>query len=147
MKFKSFLFVVCFSLFTNVFAANTHVHPKADIADKKSITKNVTYPGYCEIEIINASYTDIKVFGTFDDGASISFDIYRYESPHYISLYYANNYGDYWCHSRMYLTIQSPFYTVYSGWTNVDSTIRIVPYLKNGLKQNSKQAKAEVTTR
>lgn len=134
MKLKSFLFVVLFSLFTNVFAANTHLHPKADAADKKPSAKGLTYPGPCEIEIINDSYTDVNVFGTFDDGSTINFNIYRFESPHYISLYY---YG--YCHSRMYLTITSPYYTVYSGWTDVHSTIRIVPYLK--------QSKAEITTR
>lgn len=135
MKLKSLLFVVCFSLFANVFAANTHLHPKADAQDKKSISKNVTYPGYCQIEIINDSFTDVNVFGTFDDGSTINFNVYRYESPHYISLFYY-----FYCHSGMYLTISSPFYTVYSGWTNVNSTVRIVPYL-------SKQVKAEITTR
>ncbi len=53
MKLKSFLFLVCFSLFTNVFAVNLHVNPKADNKDKQSIAKNVTYRGYCQIEIIN----------------------------------------------------------------------------------------------
>ncbi len=135
MKLKSILFVLCFSLFTNVFAANTHLHPKANVADKKSISKNLTYPGYCQIEIINDSFTDIKVFGTFDDGTTTAFDIYRFEYPHYISLYYYL-----YCHSGMYLNIISPFGTVYSGWANVNSTIRIVPYL-------NKQAKAKITTR
>lgn len=135
MKLKSFLFIICFCLFTNVFATNSHIHPKADEADKKAIAKNLTYPGYCQIEIINDSFTDINVFGTFDDGSSISFNVYRYESPHYIDLYYY-----YYCHSGMYLTIESPYYTVYSGWTNVNSTIRVVPYLKN-------QVKAQMTHR
>ncbi|RUR10968.1 hypothetical protein [Legionella sp. km772] len=135
MKLKSFLFVLCFSLFTNVFAANSHLHPKADAADKKSISKNLTYPGFCQIELINDSFTDVNVYGTFDDGSSISFNIYRYESPHYISLFYY-----FYCHSGMYLTVTSPFGTVYSGWTNVNSTIRVVPFL-------NKQAKAKITTR
>ena len=135
MKLKSLLFVLCFSLFTNVFAVNVHINPKADSADKKTIAKGVTYPGYCQIEIINDSFTDVSVFGTFDDGSSIGFDIYRYEYPHYISLFY-----NFYCHSQMYITIQSPYYTVYSGWTNVNSTIRVVPFL-------NKQAKAEISTR
>lgn len=135
MKLKSLLFVLCFSLFANVFAANSHLHPKADAADKKSISKNVAYPGFCQIEIINDSFTDVNVSGTFDDGAGINFNIYRYESPHYISLFYY-----FYCHSGMYLNIVSPYGTVYSGWTNVNSTIRIVPFLKN-------QAKAQVSVR
>ena len=129
MKLRSLLFVVCFSLFTNIFAANIHLHPKADQADKKPAGKSMMYPGYCQIEIINDSFTDVRVFGTFDDGSTLDFNIYRYESPHYISLFY-----NFYCHSSMYITIQSPFYTVYSGWTNVNSTIRVVPYLQNQSK-------------
>ncbi len=135
MKLKSLLFLVCFSLFSNVFAANLHINPKADAEDKKSITKNITYPGYCQIEIINNSFTDVTVFGTYEDGSSLAFDIYSFDTPHYISLFY-----NFYCHSQMYITIQSPYYTLYSGWTNVNSTIRILPYLKN-------QAKAELSTR
>src|SRR5688572_28567254 len=134
MKLKSLLFKVCFSLFTNVFAANLHLHPKADSEDKKSIQKGVTYPGYGQIEIINQSFTDVRVFGTFDDGAIVDFNIYRYESPHYMSVVY-----NCYCHSGMYITIQSPYYTIYSGWTKVNSASRVVPYLK--------QAKAEISTR
>lgn len=142
MKLKSLLFIVCFSLFTNVFAANVHLHPKADTEDKKTIQKGVTYPGYCQIEIINDSFTDVRVYGTFDDGSTVDFNIYRFESPHYISLFY-----NFYCHSGMYITIQSPYYTIYSGWTNTNSTIRVVPYLKAGVKQDAGQAKAEVSTR
>ena len=40
----------------------------------------------------------------------------------------------------MYLTVQSPYGIVYSGWTSVDSTVHIVPYLK-------KAAKAKITAR
>jgi len=129
MKLKSLLFIACFSLFTNVFAANMHLHPKADTADKQSIAKGVTFPGFCQIEIINDSFTDVRVFGTFDDGSIVDFNIYRFESPHYISLFY-----NFYCHNSMYITIQSPFYTIYSGWTNVNSTIRIVPYLNTKVK-------------
>lgn len=135
MKLKSLLFLVCVSLFSNVFAANLHMNPKADAEDKKSITKNLTYPGFCQIEIINNSFTDVTVFGTYDDYSTIAFDIYSFDSPHYVSLFY-----NLYCHSQMYITVQSPYYTLYSGWTNVNSTIRILPYLKN-------QAKAEVSAR
>lgn len=136
MKLKPFLFVACFSLFTSVFAANTHLHPKADAADKQSIAKKATYPGYCQIEIINDSISDVDVYGTFDDGSTLGFDMYRFET-HYISLFY-----NFFCHGSMYLTIVSPYYPnfpIYSGWTNVNSTIHLVPYLK--------QIKAQVTSR
>ena len=135
MKLKTLLLAVCFGFFTNVFAANVHLNPNADAADQKSITKKITYPGYCQIELINDSYTDLYVYGTFDDGMTINFSMYRFEAPHYISLFYYL-----YCHSGMYITIQSPYGVVYSGWTNVDSTLRIVPYLKNS-------AKAEVSAR
>lgn len=135
MKLKSLFAVLCFSLVTNVFAANMHMHPKADAADQKTVSKSLTYPGFCQIEIINDSFMDLRVYGTFDDGSVVDFNIYRYEAPHYISLYYY-----FYCHNGMYLTIQSPYNTVYSGYTDVNSTIRIVPYLK-------KQAKAELSTR
>lgn len=134
MKLKSLLFILCFSLFSSVFAANMHMNPNADTADQKTIKSQTVYPGYCEIEIINDSFTDVRVFGTFDDGSTINFDVYRYESPHYISLFYY-----FYCHNGMYITIQSPYYTLYSGWTDVNSTIRLYPYL-------NKQAKAEITT-
>lgn len=129
MKLRSLALVFLFSLFTHAFAANLHLHPKADITDKKSIEKNMNYPGFCQIELINDSFTDVRVFGSFDDGSTLDFNIYRYEYPHYISLFY-----NFYCHSGMYISIQSPFYTVYSGWTNVGSTIRIVPYLQNKAK-------------
>jgi len=135
MKLKSLLFLVCFGLFANVFAANMHLHPKADNSDKKSIMKGITYPGYCQIELINDSYTDVRVLGIFDDGSTVDFNIYRFESPHYISLFY-----NFYCHNSMYITIQSPYATIYSGWTDVNSTIRIVPYL-------NKQAKVKLSSR
>lgn len=138
MKLKSLLFIVCFSLFTSVFAANVHMHPKAESDNTKSAEKGMAYPGYCKIEIINASYTDVRVYGTFDDGSTVNFNVYSFESPHYIDLFY-NSY----CHNGMYISIQSlsyPYPTIYSGWTNVNSTIRIVPYL-------NKQLKAELSTR
>lgn len=135
MKLKSLLFVVLVCFFSSLFAANTHLHPKADAGEKKSTAKGMMYPGRCEVEIINDSYTDVYVYGTFDDNTYIDFSIYRYEAPHYISLFY---YG--YCHSGMYLDIRSPYGIVYSGWTSVDSTVHIVPYLKKG-------AKAEVSAR
>ena len=135
MKLKSLIFIVFLGLFTNSFATNMHLHPKAENTDKKEITKKLTYPGFCEIEIINDSFSDLRVSGTFDDGTGLDFYIYRYEAPHYISLFY---YG--YCHSGMYLTVQTPFYTVYSDWTNAYDSIRVVPYLKNKIK-------AEVSTR
>lgn len=88
MKLKSLLLVCFFSLFSSVFAANVHVNPKVDSADQKAIKSETVYPGFCEIEIINDSFTDVRVYGTFDDGQTINFNMYRFEAPHYISLFY-----------------------------------------------------------
>jgi hypothetical protein len=137
MKLKSFLLVLSFGLFTQAFAANVHLNPsaKAEATNNKAEAKNLTYPGYCQIEIINNSYSDINVYGRFDDGSTINFNIYRFEYPHYISL----DYG-YYCHEGMDLIISSRYSTLYNSYTYVNSTVRIVPYLKD-------QAKATITVR
>ncbi|KTD32048.1 hypothetical protein E3983_03665 [Legionella israelensis] len=135
MKLKTFLLICCFSLASNLFAANLHKHPKADDPASKPAEKKLMSPGYCEIEIINDSYDNVSVHGTFDDGTYVDFTVYRYEAPHYISLYY---YG--YCHPDMYLDIYTPYAKIYSGYTRVNSTVRIVPYLKN-------QAKASISAR
>ncbi|VEG92425.1 hypothetical protein [Legionella spiritensis] len=131
MKLKSLLFVCCLGLLSAAFADNRHIHPQAKEKDVKSSVKNAMYPNYCEIEIINDSYDGVNVYGRFDDGSYLdAFSIRRYEAPHYISLYY---YG--YCHSWMNIYIDTfSGYHVYSGYTPVNSTIRIVPYLKNQLK-------------
>lgn len=138
MKFKSLLLVLCFSVFGSAFADNVHLHPKAAVSDNKSAQKSMNYPGYCEIEIINNSFTDVRVFGTYDDLTPLEeFIVYRYEAPHYISLFYYNT-----CHPEMYLTIVPTYSSmpIYSGWARANSTIRIQPYL-------NKQVKAEISTR
>lgn len=139
MKLKSLLFVCCLGLLSSAFAQNRHVHPQAKPADVKAVAgaKNAMLPGYCEIEIINDSYDNLSVFGQFDDGSYLnSFNIYRFDAPHYVSLYY---YG--YCHAWMNLYIKTfSGYSVYAGYTPVNSTIRVVPYLKN-------QIKAEVSTK
>lgn len=133
MKLKSLLFAVCFSLIGQVFADNVHLNPNAKATDqnKKSVSKAAMYPG-CEIQIINDSYNDVYVYGVFDDYAQVNFPIYAREFPHYIDLFYNG-----WCHAGMNIRIDSlqfPYQTIYSYWTSVNSTIRIIPYLKNGIK-------------
>jgi hypothetical protein len=122
-------------------ADNRHVHPDtgvkpAQVSAEKS-TKNSMYPGYCEIEVINDSYDNVTVYGRFDDGSTMPpFNIYTYESPHYISLFYYN-----YCHRDMYLDVVTfSGYHIYSAYTSANSTVRIVPYLAN-------QVKAEVRSK
>ncbi len=121
MRFFIFVFfLVC----SNVWAVeNIHLYPssKVPLAAKKQVD-DLKYPGYCEIEIINNSYYDVRVFGTFDDGEELRpFRIYPHEYPHYISLYY---YG--YCHYGMDLYIETlAGYRIYSGYTRRYDTIYI----------------------
>jgi len=127
---------MCFSLFSNLYATNVHTHPQAKNSDSKSTVRAYS----CEIQIINQSYFNVFVYGVFDDGSRIEFPIYQGDAPHYIDLYYGYTPYDSYCHNGMNLTIESPYGIVYSGWANVNDTIRIVPYM-------NKQAKAEISSR
>ncbi len=133
MKFKKTLIGCMLALFSSAYADNHHIHPQQGntSSENQMPSLQAKYAGFCEIEIINQSYDDIRVNGVFDDGMPIEpFTIYSYESPHYISLYY---YG--YCHYGMNLYIDSFYgYNLYSGFTTRESTIRIVPYLKNKAK-------------
>ncbi len=132
MKLRSLILGLCVGLCSTVFAANQHVHPQADKTDNKAMAaQKVGYPGYCEIEVINSSFSNVTVYGVFDDGLALSpFNVYSFESPHYISLYY---YG--YCHAGMNLYIDTwSGYHIYAGYTPTGSTVRVVPYLANQLK-------------
>ncbi|MGL5741558.1 MAG: hypothetical protein ACRCXC_02900 [Legionella sp.] len=134
MKLKSLLFVLCFGLVGQSLAANVHLNPNANKTDntKKAAAKATMYPGYCQIEVINESFNDVHVYGTFDDYSRVDFPIYYHEYPHYIDLYY-----NWDCHPGMFVRIHSrqfPYQVIYDSWTNVNSTVRIVPYLNKGMK-------------
>ncbi len=138
MKLRTLGLGCLMALFSTAYANNTHVHPEnASGTDKVVPSLKASYAGYCEIEIINQSYDDVRVSGVFDDGLPMTpFTHYKYEAPHYISLFY---YG--YCHYGMDVYIDSYYgYNLYSGYTTRESSIRIVPYLKE-------KAKAEVVKR
>lgn len=120
MKLKSVILACGLALMGQSYAANVHTHQNLDTKSKKEAFR----PGFCEIEIMNYSNSDVRVWGVFDDNTTIDFFIYRYEAPHYINLYY-NGY----CHHSMYITIQAPFSTIYSNYTSVYSTLMIYPAL------------------
>lgn len=129
MKLKSAIFACVLSLCSTAFAANNqHIHPQSSNMDNPSAVERA---GNCEIEIINRSYADVHVEGVFDDGSSLRpFDIYSFDSAHYISLYY---YG--YCHAGMDLYIDTfDGDYVYSGFTRRKTTVRIVPFLTNQVK-------------
>lgn|SRR3990167_886978 len=130
MKLRVFVLIsLLVGSFSSLWAANQHVHANAardntSVDQSFSGAKKLEWPGYCQIEIINHSYDDVRVFGVFDDGVSLEpFSIYSHESPHYISLFY---YG--YCHDGMDLYIDSfSGAHVYSGYVRRYSTIRVVP--------------------
>lgn len=117
-----------------VFASNQHMHPEANSTEIKKTAKSIQWPGPCEIEIINRSYEFVQVYGEFDDGAWLRFNIPPRDAAHYISLFY---YG--YCHTDMYLNITTlDGYPVYTGYPRPKTTIEVVPYFKNTLKAEVK---------
>ena len=89
MKLKSLIFGLCISLCSSVFASNQHTHPQANNSDNKTTEKSAAWADYCEVEVINNSFSDLRVYGVFDDGSSlIPFTVYSFGAPQYISLYY-----------------------------------------------------------
>ena len=102
---------------------NRHMHSLVEKADSKKMMT----PGYCEIEVINRSFEPVHVTGQYLDGGVLApFDIYPYDSPHYISVYYWG------CQSGMYVTIQNfAGYVMYSGYTPTYQTLVIYPTFGN----------------
>ena len=129
MKLTALLSGCLLCLGSSAFAANQHAHPQAE----KTAAKGVTWAGDCEIEIINQSYADVHVTGVFDDGYDLSpFNIYSFESPHYISLFY-NGY----CHSGMDLDIDTfRGYHVFGGYVRRGTSVVILPDRMNQVKAN-----------
>jgi hypothetical protein len=136
-------FLGCVMAFVSTaYADNHHSYPEAANAQGNKLQATAQpvkakYAGYCEIEIINNSFGDVRVSGVFDDGTPLyPFTVYSFESPHYISLFY---YG--YCHAGMNLYIDNYYgYNIYSGYTRAEATVRIYPFLKD-------QVKAEVVAR
>ena len=81
------------------------------------------YPGHCQIELVNDSHESITVHVTFDDGTPIVFQMHSLDSPHYVDLFFHG-----YCHSRAHVTVSDWKHILYHNYTNVQSTIRIVPY-------------------
>ena len=134
MRLKSLFLGLCIGVFSTVHAANTHLHPQANDADKKvSATQGSKTVNFCGIEISNTSNYTVHVSGVFDDNTRLDdFNVYPYEVPHFIDLYY---YG--YCHASMYIRIQSnvyPYYILYDGQAPVGTTLRVVDSLANALK-------------
>lgn len=122
MRIKLLLTMLFCSVFSLSFANTQHQHPAVEQTNK--IKASVTSPGYCEIELINLTNNYVTVTGLFDDNVSLTpFTIMPYDAPHYISLYY---YG--YCHNGMYLDLRANGSLLYSKYTVVNTTLRVVPY-------------------
>ena len=136
MNVKPFVLGCLLAAFSSSYANNHHEHPHSkDVpqTDTSTLQKvQADYAGFCEIEIINSSFDDLRVRGVFDDGYPLwPFIIYSYESPHYISLFY-----DGYCHYGMDLYIETYYegYPIYSGYTYRKSTVYVSPYLREKVK-------------
>lgn len=137
MKLKTFTMGCLLALFSCSYATNVHLHPEDNKSAEQSATDKAVpslkakYAGFCEIEIVNQSFDDVRVYGTYDDGLPLlPFTHYSFEAPHYISLFY---YG--YCHYSMDLYIDSYYgYNLYAANTPRGTTVRIVPFLKNKAK-------------
>jgi hypothetical protein len=134
MKLKSLILGLFLGAIGTVHAANIHTHPQATDADKKvSTAQSSKVTNFCGISIINDSAYTVHVSGVFDDNTRLDdFDVYPYETPQFIDLVY---YG--YCHSYMYLRIQSnvyPYYILHDGQTPAGTTVRILNSLANTIK-------------
>lgn len=133
MRIKSLVSIILCCLFSVSFATTQHQHPAIDQNGK--VNAGVTSPGYCEIELINLTNNYVTVTGVFDDNFSlIPFTMLPYDAPHKISLYY---YG--YCHNGMYLDLRVNGGLIYSKYTVVNTTLRVVSY--------ANKLKAEVTVK
>ncbi len=135
MKLKNFILGLFVCLSSSVFAANQHFHPQANSNENKATEQKLKSPGYCEIEIVNNSFSNAIVYGVFDDGVPLQpFTVYSFGPRQYIDLFY-NGY----CHSGMNIYIDSASgYNIYAAYTPVHYTINIYPFLKDQLKAEAK---------
>lgn len=127
MKLISLVFGCLVCLSSSVFAVNRHGHPHAESAT----TTGLKWAGNCEVEIINKSYMDVRVFGVFDDGAELDpFNIYGFSPARYIPLYY-NGY----CHAGIDLDIDTfNGYHVFGYYVRRGTTVLIVPDMMSQVK-------------
>lgn len=126
MKLNAVILTLAVGFCSSVMAGNIHFHPKAK-ADIAKTPSNLTYPGPCDIEIINDSSDTVYVSGTFDDNTALDgFYMSPYQVAQYISLDY---YG--YCHAGMYIRIQTlNGYTPYAAYTPVRTIVHLQSYLQ-----------------
>lgn len=133
MKNRLWFMFCCLSLTTSVFAVN-HLHLQESAKNSANVSKMVTYPGVCEIEIVNESNLNLVVSGNFMDGTQLTpFHFPFYDSLHYISLYYGGK-----CYRGMYIYINTlTGHPIFSGYVLTHHTVYVLPF--------SREAKVEIT--
>ncbi len=131
MKSIALLLGCLLFLSSSLFASTRHNHPQVNA----QATQKMAWAGNCEVEINNQSYTDVQVFGVFDDGVYLDpFNIYSFSPSHYISLYY-NGY----CHAGIDLDIDTfTGYHVFGYYVRRGTTVLIVPDMMNRLRATIK---------
>ena len=130
MKLKA-LVIGCFMGFcSSVMAGPQHMFPQA-AGSKLTSSYAPAWASNCEIEIINRSYDDVRVFGMLDNGATLEpFIVYSFDYPHYISLY-SNGY----CHDGMELDIDTVNgQHVYASYVRGGQTLYVLPTYMNRVK-------------
>lgn len=138
---KKFLVSLLFACSVTGVQANTpmHLHPSVGTAPQTLTGEKTLLPGFCDVELINQSFTLVDVYGTFDDGAPMRpFTLYPgSENRQYISLYYASPGQPAYCHSGIYLSIfrTEDNYPLYNAYTSVHSTIYVTSYFNRGQSQ------------
>jgi hypothetical protein len=127
MKLKSLMVSLCLSACSVAFAGQQSF-TQVNGSDPLPASKHLSVPGYCEVEVINQSYDNITVYGTYENGVSIEpFSMYQYDTYH-IPLYY-----NYTCSDKIYVDIVTfKGVHIYSAWTRVGQILRIVPSYFNG---------------
>lgn len=120
MLLKTVLFIYAICSLSVGFAQNHDVHQNAK--ELNSSNANVTSPGICDIEIINDSFDDIRVYGRFDDFTYLNtFTMPHWGTPQYVSLFYSG-----FCHPGMDFYIETiEGKHKYNGFTPVGKTIKI----------------------
>ena len=143
MRIITCLFSLYLLIAGQAFASSSTIHhyPAANAAENTSSleTDKPFAFGTCDIEIINDSFSNVTVYGRYDDGIPLApFNVYSYEFSHYIDMFYSG-----YCHSGMYLSIVTfSGYTIFSGYVFTGSTLHIVPLVGKTVKVSVDAPKA-----
>jgi hypothetical protein len=135
----SLYLLISSQVFATPAKANIHLYPMTTVTAASAEQNKPFVFGTCDIEIINDSFSNVTVYGRYDDGIPlVPFSVYSYEYSHYIDLFY-NGY----CHSGMYLSIVTfTGYTIFSGYVFTGSTLHIVPLFGKSVKVTVESPKA-----